>query len=75
MPGVRGEKLFDRETNLRLGFRYLHMLVDQYNGDMHLALLAYNRGPAKVDQILQAGGNPANGYNKLIQSRAAASPQ
>jgi soluble lytic murein transglycosylase-like protein len=74
-PGIRGEKLFDRDTNLRLGFRYLHMLVDQYKGDMHLALLAYNRGPAKVDEILQAGGNPANGYTNLIRNRAAAGTQ
>jgi soluble lytic murein transglycosylase-like protein len=70
-PGIRTGQLFDRETNLRLGFRYLHMLRDQYKGDMRLALLAYNRGPAKVDEILQAGGNPANGYTNLIRNRSA----
>ena len=71
-PGIGAEKLFDRDTNLRLGFRYLHMLVEQYKGDMHLALLAYNRGPARVDEILQAGGNPANGYTNLIRKRGNA---
>jgi soluble lytic murein transglycosylase-like protein len=70
-PGIGTDALFDRETNLRLGFRYLHMLVKQYKGDMHLALLAYNRGPAKVDEILQAGGNPANGYTTLIRDRGS----
>lgn len=70
-PGIRSGQLFDRDTNLRLGFRYLHMLRDQYKGDMHLALLAYNRGPAKVDEILQAGGNPANGYTAMIRDRGA----
>jgi soluble lytic murein transglycosylase-like protein len=74
-PGIRNEALFDRDTNLRLGFRYLRMLVQQYKGDMGLALLAYNRGPAKVDEILQAGGNPANGYTQLIQNRGAAGTQ
>ena len=33
---------------------------------MHLALLAYNRGPAKVDDILARGGNPANGYSDAV---------
>ncbi len=68
-PGIRREAIFDRDTNLRLGFRYLRMLEQQYKGDMSLALLAYNRGPARVDEILQAGGNPANGYTQLIQRR------
>ena len=68
-PGIRTDALFDRDTNLRLGFRYLRMLITQYKGDLQLALLAYNRGPARVDEILQAGGNPANGYTQLIQKR------
>ena len=33
---------------------------------MHLALLAYNRGPARVDEILAQGGNPANGYSDAV---------
>ena len=33
---------------------------------MHLALLAYNRGPAKVNDILAKGGNPANGYSDAV---------
>jgi hypothetical protein len=33
---------------------------------VHLALLAYNRGPAKVDEILAKGGNPANGYSDAV---------
>ncbi|MEO5509930.1 MAG: lytic transglycosylase domain-containing protein [Longimicrobiales bacterium] len=70
-PGIRGEALFDRETNLRLGFRYLRMLVTQYKGDLNMALLAYNRGPARVDEILHAGGNPSNGYTQLIKNRGA----
>ncbi len=74
-PGIRTDALFDRDTNLRLGFRYLRMLITQYKGDLQLALLAYNRGPARVDEILQAGGNPANGYTQLIQKRAGTATQ
>jgi hypothetical protein len=61
-PGITQKDLFDRDTNLRLGFRFLA----RFNYDVHLALLAYNRGPARVDQILAQGGNPANGYSDAV---------
>lgn len=58
--------LFDSQTNLRLGFQYLRRLIEQYEGDIELALLAYNRGPTRVDSILDAGGDPANGYARAV---------
>lgn len=58
--------LFDSETNLRLGFRYLRWLIDRYEGNLRVALLAYNRGLGTVDNIRQAGGDPANGYARSI---------
>jgi len=61
-PGLTTQQLYDRDTNLRIGFRYLRDLLDRYPANMQLALLAYNRGPAKVEQLLGAGRNPANGY-------------
>jgi soluble lytic murein transglycosylase-like protein len=62
MPGTKAEDLYDRQTNLRLGFRYLSQLIDKYRGDVRLALTAYNRGPGTVDRVLKRGGNPDNGY-------------
>jgi soluble lytic murein transglycosylase-like protein len=62
MPGTKAEDLYDRQTNLRLGFRYLGQLIDRYRGDVKLALTAYNRGPGTVDRVLKRGGNPDNGY-------------
>lgn len=64
-PGVVEDDLFDRDTNLRLGFRYLRMLLDQY-GDTRLALLAYNRGPGVVSSMMARGEDPANGYARQI---------
>lgn len=64
-PGLTEGDLFDRDTNLRLGFRYLRMLLDQY-GDARLALLAYNRGPGIVSGIMARGEDPANGYARQI---------
>jgi soluble lytic murein transglycosylase-like protein len=67
--GVGREDLFDRDTNLRIGFRYLNSLVVKYNGNLELALLAYNRGPERVDQLLRAGQDPNNGYVAMVLGR------
>ncbi|HEX7091240.1 MAG TPA: lytic transglycosylase domain-containing protein [Longimicrobiales bacterium] len=68
MPGISNEDLFDRQINLRLGFHYLRDLIDQYDGNIRLALLAYNRGPGTVDRVLARGGDPNNGYADMVLS-------
>lgn len=65
-PGITYDQLFETETNLRLGFRYLSFLLDRYDQDQRLALLAYNRGPTRVGSLLAMGRDPANGYAKRI---------
>jgi soluble lytic murein transglycosylase-like protein len=65
-PTVTARDLFDPETNLHLGFRYFRYLLDEYNGDTRLALLAYNRGPGRVGSLLTMGIDPANGYAKAV---------
>lgn len=65
-PNITEEELFERDTNLRIGFRFLSDLLAKFDDNMHLALLAYNRGPAKVEQILADGGDPQNGYSKAV---------
>jgi len=65
-PGLTSKQLFDRSTNLRLGFRYLRDLLERYNGNLRLALLAYNRGPGKVQELLDAGRDPQNGYSTAV---------
>src|SRR5881392_3273294 len=65
-PGLTTAQLFERNTNLRLGFRYLRDLLERYEGNpdakLRLALLAYNRGPGRVQELLDAGKDPQNGY-------------
>ena len=65
-PRVTEKQLFERGTNLRLGFRFLKDLLVKFDHDTHLALLAYNRGPGKVAEILAEGGDPANGYSDAV---------
>lgn len=61
-PGLIDEDLFDAEVNLRIGFRFLRQLLDGYQGDLSLALLAYNRGPTRLKELLEEGVDPRNGY-------------
>lgn len=66
--GITNAELRNPETNLRIGFKYLHQLEEKYNGDTDMALLAYNRGPGTVDKILKRGGNPDNGYANFVRT-------
>jgi soluble lytic murein transglycosylase-like protein len=71
-PGLTVAQLYDRETNLRIGFRYLRDLLERYatNGDagLGLALLAYNRGPARLQELLDAGRDPHHGYATAVMT-------
>jgi soluble lytic murein transglycosylase-like protein len=64
--GITKKQLYDRETNLRIGFRYLRTLINEYDGNLRLALLVYNRGPAAVERARAAGLDPANGYDRMV---------
>ncbi len=70
-PRLKREDLFHRETNLRLGFSYLRELIHEYDGNLRLALLAYNRGPVVVDALRKKGQDPENGYSRAVIPTAA----
>ena len=63
---VSREQLFNPQTNLRVGFRYLRSLLDMFKGNVNLALLAYNRGEDAVWRDLRAGVDPGNGYDRWV---------
>ena len=70
-PGLQRADLFDPETNLRLGFRFLREMIARYDGNLEMALHAYNRGPTIVDRIIKDGGDPANGYADAVMRNGA----
>lgn len=57
MPAVAtgAEDPFDPPTNLDLGAKYFSGLLRRYDGDVELALAAYNAGPTAVERF---GGVP-----------------
>lgn len=73
-PGISEEEVFERDTNLRLGFRFLRWLLERYDGDVEEALHAYNRGPGTVARIRSEGGDPANGYADRVLGGAQRQP-
>jgi soluble lytic murein transglycosylase-like protein len=66
MPDLEEAFLYDRDINLRIGFRFLRELMVRFDDNLHYALLAYNRGPSTVRGILAEGGDPANGYAERV---------
>lgn len=64
--GITRQEILEPGTNLRIGFRYLRSLIAKYDGDLQLALLAYNRGDGAVDRDLARGRNPENGYSRAV---------
>lgn len=53
MGSIGADDLYDPELNLRLGTWYLAYQVQMFNGDLALALAAYNGGSANVRRWLE----------------------
>ncbi|HEU4685497.1 MAG TPA: transglycosylase SLT domain-containing protein [Nitrospira sp.] len=52
IPTVGREDLFDQETNIRIGVRYVEQLLEQFSGNLVYTVAAYNAGPLAVNSWL-----------------------
>jgi soluble lytic murein transglycosylase len=48
LPAVGREDLFDQETNIRIGVRYVEQLLEQFSGNLIYTIASYNAGPLAV---------------------------
>jgi soluble lytic murein transglycosylase len=48
LPMVTRDDLFDQETNIRIGARYVEQLLGQFAGNVVATIAAYNAGPIVV---------------------------
>ena len=51
---VSKEILLTPSENIRIGLRYFSYLVDYFNKDEYLAILAYNAGPGNIKKWLES---------------------
>ena len=75
MPGTARTVAGSAESpaaNISAGARYLRLMVDRFDGDVELALAAYNAGPTLVERTGAAPSLDTLRYAKNVEARAAA---
>lgn len=66
-PEVMRDDLFDQDTNIRFGSRYLEQLLRQFSGNVLHAVAAYNAGPVAVSAwILKLADKEPDEFVELI---------
>ena len=67
LPAVGREDLFDQETNIRIGVRYVEQLLEQFSGNLVYTIASYNAGPLAVGNwITQYRGQGEDEFVELI---------
>ncbi len=56
-PSHGRDCIFDPEANISAGTRYLRMMLDRFNGDVVLAIAAYNAGAGRVTEYRRPGSS------------------
>lgn len=52
---VDNNDLYDPETNIKLGCKYMSYLIEKYEGNYYIAICAYNAGLGNVDKWIEQG--------------------
>ena len=65
---ITPQALLDPGTNIEISFLHFRKLLQDYRGNFTLVLLAWNRGPGRVNELIRWGQSPANGYGEKVFS-------
>ena len=60
--------LTDKETNINIGAAYLAYLIERYNGNIYIALAAYNAGLGNVDKWFDKDISSYDTYEKILDN-------
>lgn len=52
---ISQEELFNPDINIKIGLKYFTSLLEKYNNNYNLAIIAYNAGIGNVDKWIQEG--------------------
>lgn len=66
-PELARHELVNAKTNIKTGVKYLSRLMSKFNGNIVLALAAYNAGATNVDRWIKASP-PKRGMLEFIES-------
>lgn len=66
-PDVTGKDLLNPETNIKISILHYVALLEHFEGNDKLALLAWNRGRTRVDDLIAMGHDPANGFAEKVR--------
>ena len=60
---VTEDELFDPEINIKIGLKYYKTLLEKYDNNYKIAIVAYNAGIGNVDKWIEDGIINENGSN------------
>jgi len=63
MDGFSVEKLYDPETNIKIGCWYLNILLKEFGNNIDLVIAAYNGGSGNVNEWLRNRNYSSSGTN------------
>lgn len=59
--------LSDEETNIQIGVKYLASLIKRYDGNIYIAIAAYNAGLGNADKWFKEDYKTYDTYEKIIE--------
>jgi soluble lytic murein transglycosylase len=65
LPPVGRDDLFDQETNIQIGVRYVEQLLEQFSGNVALTIASYNAGPIAVESWVAL--HPGRSQDEFIE--------